>query len=163
MPGGVRLGLADVAEVRKACDDIGAVLAVAGIEGGQMLVRPLRSDGVELLVDVVRDGALGSTPAVGLCGVWVEMMEDSVLWVLPVGPADVRPALNELRRADLHRARDDPDAGLRDALIPGFDRSMAHLVYISAPWAGKRGQSWHTRHVTRRSRLPGPERHRPDD
>jgi acyl-CoA synthetase (NDP forming) len=101
--GGVRLGLGDEASVRKAFDDIGAALTVAGVEGGQVLVQPQRSGGVELLVGVVRDEAWGPTLAVGLGGIWVEVMKDSALRVLPVGPADVRRALEELRGVDMLR------------------------------------------------------------
>lgn len=101
--GGVRLGLGDETAVRKAFDDIGAALSVAGIEGGQVLVQPQRSGGTELLVGIVRDEAWGPTLAVGLGGIWVEVMKDTALRVLPVGPAEVRKALMDLRGIDMLR------------------------------------------------------------
>lgn len=56
---------------------------------------------MELLVGVVRDPAWGLTMAVGLGGVWVEVLRDSVLRLLPVGADDIRRALGELRGARL--------------------------------------------------------------
>ncbi|WP_228010550.1 acetate--CoA ligase family protein [Nonomuraea phyllanthi] len=70
--------------------------SVAGV-----LVQPQRSGGVELLVGVVRDPAWGLTLAVGLGGVWVEVLRDTALRVLPVDAGEVRRALAELRGAAL--------------------------------------------------------------
>jgi acetate---CoA ligase (ADP-forming) len=79
-------------------------------------VQPQRTAGVELLVGVVRDRDWGLTLAVGLGGVWVEVLRDSVLRLLPVDAAEARLALAELRGAELLRgARGTPPADL-DAL-----------------------------------------------
>jgi succinyl-CoA synthetase beta subunit len=68
------------------------VPALAGV-----LVQPQRSGGVELLVGLVRDPAWGLTLAVGLGGIWVEVLRDTALRVLPVDTEEVRLALSELR------------------------------------------------------------------
>ncbi|WP_043640215.1 acetate--CoA ligase family protein [Nonomuraea candida] len=95
--GGVRLGLGGAEEVRRAYRElVAAVPEVAGV-----LVQPQRSGGVELLVGVVRDPAWGLTLAVGLGGVWVEVLRDTALRVLPVDAGEVRTALSELRGAAL--------------------------------------------------------------
>jgi acetate---CoA ligase (ADP-forming) len=94
--GGVRLGLTSAEDVRRAYREIRA--AVGGIGA---LVQPQRDGGVELLVGVVRDPNWGLVLAVGLGGVWVEVLKDSVLRLLPVDAADVREALGELRGAEL--------------------------------------------------------------
>lgn len=99
--GGVRLGLGGADEVRRAHREVCAVLRERGLAGIGTLVQPQRSGGVELLVGVVRDPAWGLTMAVGLGGVWVEVLRDSVLRLLPVGPDDIRRALGELRGARL--------------------------------------------------------------
>jgi acyl-CoA synthetase (NDP forming) len=94
--GGVRLGLTSAEEVRRAYREIRA--AVGGIGA---LVQPQRDGGVELLVGVVRDPNWGLVLAVGLGGVWVEVLKDSALRLLPVDAAGVREALGELRGAEL--------------------------------------------------------------
>jgi succinyl-CoA synthetase beta subunit len=96
--GGVRLGLGSAEDVRRAHREI---LAAVGASGLGTLVQPQREGGVELLAGVVRDPAWGLVLAVGLGGVWVEVLKDSVLRLLPVDAAEVRRALGELRGAKL--------------------------------------------------------------
>ncbi|MET8865713.1 acetate--CoA ligase family protein [Nonomuraea sp. NPDC004580] len=95
--GGVRLGLSAEEDVRRAYREV--VAAVPSLDG--VLVQPQRSGGIELLVGVVRDPAWGLTLAVGLGGVWVEVLRDTALRVLPVDADEVRTALAELRGAAL--------------------------------------------------------------
>ncbi|MEO3874639.1 acetate--CoA ligase family protein [Nonomuraea sp. B12E4] len=68
-----------------------------------VLVQPQRSGGIELLVGIVRDPGWGLTLAVGLGGIWVEVLRDTALRVLPVDAGEVRRALSELRGAALLR------------------------------------------------------------
>ena len=96
--GGVRLGLSSPQDVRQAYREVRAATGAAGLGA---LVQPQRDGGVELLVGVVRDPAWGLVLAVGLGGVWVEVLKDSALRVLPVDAAGVRRALGELRGASL--------------------------------------------------------------
>ncbi|GAA2206441.1 acetate--CoA ligase family protein [Nonomuraea monospora] len=95
--GGVRLGLSEAEQVRRAYREV--VAAVPSLDG--VLVQPQRGGGIELLVGVVRDPAWGLTLAVGLGGVWVEVLRDTALRVLPVDAGEVRTALAELRGAAL--------------------------------------------------------------
>jgi acyl-CoA synthetase (NDP forming) len=102
--GGVRLGLASPQDVRKAYREIRAAVGSDGSDGSDglgALVQPQREGGVELLVGVVRDPSWGLVLAVGLGGVWVEVLKDSALRLLPVDAAEVRRALGELRGAKL--------------------------------------------------------------
>jgi acyl-CoA synthetase (NDP forming) len=127
--GGVRLGLSGPEEVRAAYRALTSALPppsgvpvespspadatadappASGATGGVpsmvgVLVQPQRSGGVELLVGIVRDPAWGLTLAVGLGGVWVEVLRDTALRVLPVDAEEVRLALSELRGAALLR------------------------------------------------------------
>jgi acetate---CoA ligase (ADP-forming) len=94
--GGVRLGLTSAEDVRRAHREIRATVGGIGT-----LVQPQRDGGVELLVGVVRDPNWGLVLAVGLGGVWVEVLKDSALRLLPVDAAEVREALGELRGAKL--------------------------------------------------------------
>lgn len=96
--GGVRLNLANADDVRAAHDGIVEVLNGMGATGVQTIVQPQRSaDGVELIVGVVRDPAWGLTLAVGLGGIWVEVMKDAVLQMLPVSAEAIKKSLKRLR------------------------------------------------------------------
>ncbi|OON72752.1 acetate--CoA ligase family protein [Streptomyces tsukubensis] len=99
--GGVRLGLDGPEAVREAHREVCADLHGRGLSGVATLVQPERHGGVELLVGVVRDPAWGLTMAVGLGGVWVEVLRDSALRLLPADPEEIRAALGELRGARL--------------------------------------------------------------
>lgn len=96
--GGVALGLADAAAVRAAYARVTAAgRAVPGATLEGVLVSPIRSRGVELLAGVTVDPTFGATLAVGLGGIWVEMLKDVSLRVLPVAPGEVARMLAELR------------------------------------------------------------------
>lgn len=95
--GGVRLGLADATAVREAFAEVTALLGERGHTGVGALVQPQRSGGTELLVGVVRDPVWGLVFAVGLGGVWVEVLRDTAQRLVPVTEAEVRSALAELR------------------------------------------------------------------
>ncbi|MFF1401004.1 acetate--CoA ligase family protein [Streptomyces sp. NPDC058287] len=99
--GGVRLGLDGPDAVRRAHREVCAALRERGLTGIGTLVQPQRSGGVELLVGVLRDPAWGLAMAVGLGGVWVEVLRDSALRLLPADASDIRRALGELRGARL--------------------------------------------------------------
>jgi acyl-CoA synthetase (NDP forming) len=99
--GGVRLGLANADDVRRAHREVTAALLEGQLTGVSTLIQPQRSGGVELIVGTIRDPAWGLTVAVGLGGVWVEILKDSALLLPPVREADVRRALIGLRAAKL--------------------------------------------------------------
>lgn len=123
--GGVRLGVTGDAEVAAAYEAVTAAAASAArvpgsaetetesarIEG--VLVSPMRTGGVELLAGVVRDPQWGPMLAVALGGVFVEVLGDSALSLLPVAPARVRELIEGLRGAPLlHGARGGTPADL---------------------------------------------------
>jgi acyl-CoA synthetase (NDP forming) len=99
--GGVRLGLANAGDVRRAHRQVSEALLEQHHTGVSTLVQPQRSGGVELIVGIIRDPAWGLTLAVGLGGVWVEVLNDSALLLPPVRETDVRRALSGLRSAKL--------------------------------------------------------------
>jgi acyl-CoA synthetase (NDP forming) len=99
--GGVKIGLGRAAEVRAAYADVVAAGRAAGADVQGALVQPQRAGGIELLVGVVTDPAWGQVLAVGLGGVWVEILADTALSVLPVDRAGVLRALRSLRGARL--------------------------------------------------------------
>jgi acyl-CoA synthetase (NDP forming) len=101
--GGVMVGLGSAAAVADAFAVIAertrAARPAARFDG--VLVSPMRRGGLELLAGVTRDPVFGLTLAVGLGGVWVELLRDVGLRVLPVTRPDVIELLGELRSAPL--------------------------------------------------------------
>jgi acetate---CoA ligase (ADP-forming) len=96
--GGVALGLASEAEVRAGYEKVraaGEAVPDAHIDG--VLVTLMRSGGTELLAGVTVDPTFGPVLAVGLGGIWVELLHDTSLRLLPVDAAEVKRMLGELR------------------------------------------------------------------
>jgi acetate---CoA ligase (ADP-forming) len=98
--GGVKVDVA-AEDAGKAFDEIVASarkhLPQAQIDG--VLVSPMRRGGIELLVGITRDPQWGLTLAVGLGGIFVEILKDVSLRPLPVSDHDVIEMLGELRGA----------------------------------------------------------------
>jgi acetate---CoA ligase (ADP-forming) len=103
--GGVALDLRTPDDVAAAFDAVTASVRRAAPDArlDGVIVSPMRLGGVELLVSVRRDPTWGPVLAVGLGGVWVEVLEDTALRLLPVAVEDVEEALGELRGAALLR------------------------------------------------------------
>ena len=101
--GGVALSLEGDTAVETAFRTISDIVAMhvpdAVIEG--VLVAPMRSGGLELLVGVARDPIWGPVLAVGLGGVWVEVLKDTALCLLPAPHEEIVRALRSLRAAQL--------------------------------------------------------------
>lgn len=93
----VRLDLTDAAAVADAYRSITAEL---GSEAA-MLVRPMRTGGVELVAGVVHDSLFGSLVMAGLGGVHTELLADRVSRLLPVTDADAAAMWRGLRGAPL--------------------------------------------------------------
>ena len=98
--GGVALNLEGDTAVAAAFGRIIAA-APAGARVDGVLVAPMRPGGTELFVGCTRDQQWGPVIAVGLGGVWVEILEDVALRPLPVDAMEVRRMLGELRGAKL--------------------------------------------------------------
>ncbi|WP_067650557.1 acetate--CoA ligase family protein [Nocardia harenae] len=98
--GGVRLNVSGADEVRSAYDAVrAAATAVPGARVEGVLISPMRPPATELLVGVVRDPQWGPVLAVGLGGILVEVLDDSVLTTLPIGPDRAGSLLDQLRGA----------------------------------------------------------------
>lgn len=101
--GGVALNVGDEDAVREAFVRIRAEVAKhapdARIDG--VIVAPMRKAGLELFVGTVRDPQWGPAIVVGLGGVFVEVLKDTSLRLLPVREADVLEMLSELRGSAL--------------------------------------------------------------
>jgi acyl-CoA synthetase (NDP forming) len=113
--GAVALHLADPAAVRTAHATVVGAARDAAIDG--VLVTAMRSGGIEMIVGVVHDPLWGPVLAVGMGGIWAEIIGDVAQRVLPVTRADIGAMLDELRaRPLLHGARGREPVDL-DALI----------------------------------------------
>ncbi|HEY4422180.1 MAG TPA: acetate--CoA ligase family protein [Pseudonocardia sp.] len=97
--GGVVLGLGEPDAVHAATESVLAAgrAVTDDVEGA--LVSPMRTGGTELFVGVTVDPSFGPVLAVGLGGVFIEVLRDVSLRVLPVDPAEVVRMLGELRGA----------------------------------------------------------------
>jgi acetate---CoA ligase (ADP-forming) len=98
--GGVILNVEGDAAVADAFRRVMAV-APAGARVDGVLVAPMRSGGLELFVGCTRDPQWGPVMAVGLGGVWVEVLQDVALRPLPIDAAEVKRMFSELRGAKL--------------------------------------------------------------
>ncbi|RYE03065.1 MAG: CoA-binding protein, partial [Sphingomonadales bacterium] len=117
--------LQTAAAVNEAFDRV--VRAVPG--GNQALVSPMRQGGVELLVGVTRDPTFGPVLTVGLGGIWVEILHDAQIRVLPVSRETVVEMLHALRGFALLAGargglRADLDAVV-DAILSVADGALA--------------------------------------
>jgi acetate---CoA ligase (ADP-forming) len=100
--GGVRLGVArcDVASERRALvARVRAAAPSARLDG--VMVAPMRADGIDLLVGVVRDDAWGCVLAIAMGGIWTELLGDVRRLALPTSSAAIRQALKSLKAAPL--------------------------------------------------------------
>ncbi|MDN6178295.1 MAG: acetate--CoA ligase family protein, partial [Micrococcaceae bacterium] len=82
--------------IRSSVADLAPEARVQGVA-----VSPMRPAGTELLVGIIRDPQWGLVMAVGFGGVMVEILKDSALRLLPVGPAEIRRMLESLQGVDL--------------------------------------------------------------
>jgi acyl-CoA synthetase (NDP forming) len=101
--GGVALNLRGDDAVRAAYEQImqrvQAAKPDAHIDG--IIVSPMRRGGVELFVGTMRDPQWGPSIAVGLGGVFVEVLKDTSLRLLPISESDALEMLGELRGSKL--------------------------------------------------------------
>jgi acetyltransferase len=94
--GGVRLGLKNKADVIREAEDLRNAIGADRIRA--FLVQEM-VDGLEMLVGIRDDADFGPLLVVGLGGIFVELLGDVSLRLLPVTEGDVREMLSELRAA----------------------------------------------------------------
>jgi acetate---CoA ligase (ADP-forming) len=131
--GGVALGAHGDAQVRDAYRRVlaaGEAVPGAVVEG--VLVTPMRAGGVELLAGVTLDRTFGPVLAVGLGGVWTELLGDTSLRLLPVTTGEIRRMLGELRGAALLRGA----RGTRPADLDALAEVIAGICDAAAALDG---------------------------
>jgi len=124
--GGVALTLSSDTEVRAAWDRIQASVRAAApeakLEG--VLVAAMVRGGVECILGVHRDPALGAMVMLGAGGVHVELLRDVVFRVTPVTLEEARDMIGELKTAALLH-------GFRGAPLADVDALAAAIVQLS--------------------------------
>ena len=124
--GGVRLDVRGPTEAATAFVDImtsiGEHCPHARVEG--VMVSPMVGAGPELIVGVTRDSVWGPVLAVGLGGVFVEVLDDVQIGTLPVGPRRARTLLQRLRGAKILD-------GLRGAAPVNIDQVVDVICRVS--------------------------------
>lgn len=97
--GGVVLGLPDAAAVRAAADTVLAnarrYRPDARIDG--VLVQKMAARGQEVIVGAIRDPDFGPLLMLGLGGIHVEVLGDTVFEPVPVGPREAEAMIRRLR------------------------------------------------------------------
>ncbi len=121
--GGVILGLGSEAGVRAGDEKVRAAGQAQGAAVDGVLVTPMRAGGAELLAGVTVDPTFGPVLAVGFGGIWVEILQDTSLRVLPVDTAEVRRMLGELRGLPLLQ-------GARGAVPADLDAVAAAIARL---------------------------------
>jgi acetate---CoA ligase (ADP-forming) len=125
--GGVRLRIASATDLRQAYDDVIAAARrqrpQARIEG--VLLQPMAAPGLEMIVGTIRDPGFGPLIMVGAGGVMTELFRDAVYRLAPVGLAEARAMVRELRAAPLLQ-------GFRGAAPLDIDALSALVAGLSA-------------------------------
>ena len=131
--GGVRLNIADPAQLQLACDAMLASVQQhapqARIDG--FLVQPMASGGVaELIAGVTHDAVFGPSLTVGLGGVLTEIYQDASHRLLPVDEGMVREMLHELKAwplLDGFRGRPKADVDACCATVAALSHAQQSL------------------------------------
>jgi acyl-CoA synthetase (NDP forming) len=108
---GVRLGLTGADQVQAAYQEMAARL------GPEVLVQAMVAGGVELLLGLVNDRQFGPMLILGSGGIFVELLADTRLLLLPTGSAAIEAALLSLGgAAHLTGARGRPPVKLESVV-----------------------------------------------
>jgi len=97
--GGVRLGLETPEQVEKAYDEILTAISQkhpqARVQG--VSVQGMAPQGIEVIIGMSRDAQFGPVLMFGLGGVWVEILEDTSLRIIPVTRKDAAEMIREIK------------------------------------------------------------------
>jgi acyl-CoA synthetase (NDP forming) len=125
--GGVRLGLANAAQVETAYREIMDTAARkspgARLEG--VYVQPMAPPGVEVIIGMKKDAQFGPVLMFGLGGVWVELLQDISLRVTPISRRDAAEMVREIKGYPLltgQRGNEPVDTTLLEDMLLALGR-----------------------------------------
>jgi len=101
--GGVKVGIDNVADVKKTFNDMYSRLSKKkGIDvKGILLEKMIPKGGVELIVGIQNNPQFGPMLMVGLGGVLTDILKDVAFRMLPITTSDAKSMLNELKGSKL--------------------------------------------------------------
>ncbi|WP_099867572.1 acetate--CoA ligase family protein [Pararhizobium haloflavum] len=104
--GGVRLGLADEAGVRRAFGELDAAARHhrpdARLDG--VVLQPMRTGAVEAVIGLKNDPVFGTVVMLGLGGIFIEVLKDVVFARCPVTPSQANAMIGGLKGAAMFGA-----------------------------------------------------------
>jgi acyl-CoA synthetase (NDP forming) len=115
--GGVRLGVDNASEVRRAFAEMRAAL---GDRMDAVVIQPMVSQGVETIVGVVRDPSFGPLVMFGAGGTTVELFGDRAFRILPMTDLDVAELVRSLESSPLlfgYRGTPEVNVGALEDLL----------------------------------------------
>lgn len=130
--GGVRLGLADAAAVRVAAEDILAISARLGLADARLVVQRGIAGVHEIILGMSTDPTFGPVVAVGMGGVFTELLADVQLGVAPLSPSEARRMLESLQGIRILRGMRGTRAADENELID----AVVAFSHLAADLAG---------------------------
>ncbi len=117
--GGLKLNLDSEAAVTSAFDELASrlELSASGSPAEGILVQKMLSGAVEVIVGVKKDPVFGPVILCGLGGIFVEVLEDISLRVVPISRQDAGEMLQELRSFEILRGVRGKEPADIEALI----------------------------------------------
>ncbi|MBM3340536.1 MAG: acetate--CoA ligase family protein [Betaproteobacteria bacterium] len=122
--GGVKLGVEGKVAIAEAFETIikSAKTYAPNAQINGVLVQEMARPGVELMLGVIRDPVFGPIVAVGLGGIFVEVLKDIAYRAAPVTPLQANEMLDELRGKKLLEGVRGTAARDRDAVVDAIVR-----------------------------------------
>ena len=100
--GGVKVGLDNIADVKKTFNDMyGRLSKKKGVDVKGILLEKMVPKGVELIVGIQNDPQFGPMIMAGLGGVMTEVFKDVAFRMLPITTSDAKSMINELKGSKL--------------------------------------------------------------
>jgi len=95
--GGVALGIESAGELRAGLDKMQKKLKKAGVRADAFLVQAMAGPGQEVIVGGKKDPQFGQTVVFGAGGVYVELMDDAALRIVPISKSDAAEMMSETK------------------------------------------------------------------
>jgi acyl-CoA synthetase (NDP forming) len=123
--GGVKLGLANAAQVGKAYSEIISSVKQAypkaQIQG--VSVQPMAPPGIEVIVGMSKDPQFGPVLMFGLGGILVEVLKDVSFRIVPVAERDAREMIREIKGYPILEGY----RGHKPASIPALEKLIVNV------------------------------------